>query len=133
MKSIKSLKFANHIALVAIALCVSAGAGKAQDDYRGTFTLPFEAHWGAAVLPAGDYEIKMPSASGPYLLFVRGEGRTAMIMAAGVNTQEASDDSQLTIINNGKDRAIDTLRAGQLGLILHYAVPKPKMESRPRP
>ena len=51
----RNLKFLNHIALVVLTLCLSAAIGKAQNAYAGKFTLPFETHWGGAVLPAGDY------------------------------------------------------------------------------
>src|SRR6266566_3184627 len=66
----RNLKFLNHIALVALTLCLSAAIGKAQNAYDGKFTLPFETHWGGAVLPAGDYTISIPSESTPYLLYV---------------------------------------------------------------
>jgi hypothetical protein len=61
----RSLKLLNLLALVALALCFSAGLGKAQDVYKGTFTLPFEAHWAGAVLPAGEYTISLPSTNAP--------------------------------------------------------------------
>ena len=43
---IRRPKFVNHFALVALALCLSAGLGRAQNAYEGQFTLPFEARWG---------------------------------------------------------------------------------------
>jgi hypothetical protein len=126
------LKFVNHIALLVLALCFSAGLGKAQNAYEGKFTLPFEAHWGRAVLPAGDYTILMRSATEQYLLFVRGEGKTAIIMAQGTSTKTVSDNSHLTVVNTGGNQAITELAAGQLGLTFSYATPKMKKTTEAR-
>jgi hypothetical protein len=131
----RNLKFLNHLGLVALAVCLSAGLGKAQNAYEGKFTLPFEAHWAGAVLPAGDYTFSIPSGNTPYLLYVRGEGKTAIIMAAGTDTKMISDHSQLTIVNRGGNQAITQLEAGQLGLAFDYSIPKMKknLEARSHP
>jgi hypothetical protein len=132
LKSLTNFKFVNQIALVALALCFFAGLGKAQNAYQGTFTLPFEAHWGGAVLPAGDYTISMRSATEPYLLFVRGEDKTAIIMAYGTSTKAVSEGSHLTVVNTGGNQAITELAAGQLGLTFSYATPKMKKTTEGR-
>ena len=131
----RNLKFLNHIALMALALGFSAAIGKAQNAYEGKFTLPFETHWEGAVLPAGDYTISIPSESTPYLLYVRGEGKTAIIMAIGTDTKILSDHSQLTIMNSGAKQAVTQLEAGQLGLAFDYSLPKmnKKLEARSHP
>jgi hypothetical protein len=120
------LKFPNQIALVALALCGTAVLGRSQDAYQGKFTLPFAAHWAGATLPAGEYTISMPKDTAPYLLYVRGEGKTAIIMAAANDTKALSDQSQLTIVNTGGREAITSLEAGQLGMTFDYAVFKSK-------
>lgn len=130
MKS--QLKFVNHMTLLALALCFSAGLGKAQDTYKGKFTLPFEAHWGEADLPAGDYTISMRSAAQPYLVFVRGEGNEAIIMAMASSEKSVSDDSHLTIVDTGGNQTITELAAGQLGLTFSYAAPKMKQTAESR-
>ena len=112
----RSLKFLNLLALVALALCFSAGLGKAQDAYKGTFTLPFEAHWAGAVLPGGEYTISMPSTNAPFMLFVRGEGKSVVILANGWADRQLSDDSKLTVVNMDGTETIAHLEAGQLGL-----------------
>jgi hypothetical protein len=123
----RSLKFVSQLALVALALCFSAGSGKAQDAYRGTFTLPFEAHWAGAVLPAGDYTISMRSTAAPYWLFVRGEGKSVIILANGASEKQLSDDSKLIVVNMAGTETISGLEAGQIGLTLDYPAPKSKM------
>ncbi len=70
----------------------------------------------------------MQSANEPYLLYIRGEGKTAIIMANAANTKAVSDDSHLTVVSTGGNQAITELAAGQLGLILDYPVPKSQMK-----
>lgn len=120
------LRFLNQLVLGALALCLSAGLGRAQDAYKGTFTLPFEAHWAGAVLPAGDYTISMPSTATPYLLFVRGEGKSVIILANGASEKSLSDDSKLTVVKLAGTETITGLEAGQIGLALDYPLPKSK-------
>jgi hypothetical protein len=54
MKSTRSLKSVRILLLAVLAAALSASLASAQ-DYEGKFTLPFEARWGMAVLPPGDY------------------------------------------------------------------------------
>ena len=81
------------------------------------------------------YTISIPSESTPYLLYVRGEGKTAIIMAIGTDTKMLSDHSELTIMNSGGKQAITQLEAGQLGLAFDYSLPKmnKKLEARSHP
>jgi hypothetical protein len=46
---------------VVMATCVFTAAANAQPIFVGTFTLPYEVHWNHAVLPAGEYAIRMDS------------------------------------------------------------------------
>ncbi len=50
---------------VVIATFVFTAAAKAQPSFAGKFTLPYEVRWGQAVLPAGDYVIRMDSTASP--------------------------------------------------------------------
>ena len=125
---IRRLKFLNQFALVALALGSSAGLGRAQNAYEGQFTLPFEAHWGHAVLPAGDYTISMRSATAPYVLFVRGAGKSVILLANGFDEKHVSDESKLTVVDTGGTETIASLEAGQLGLTFAYSVPKSKLK-----
>ena len=123
---LRNLKFISQLALLGLALSLSAGLSKAQNAYEGTFTLPFEARWGSAVLPPGDYTIVMQRAVEPYFLYVRGESKTAIIMSQGTSTKGVSDESHLTIMNTGGEKVITELAAGQIGVSLNYPTPKMK-------
>ena len=63
--SFNSLKLA---VAAAIAVGLSVGSASAQTLVKGTFTLPYEVHWGKAVLPPGHYSITIDSARGPALV-----------------------------------------------------------------
>ena len=128
MNLTRIMKLSNLVALVGLVLCLSAGLGKAQDVYRGKFTLPFEAHWQGAVLPAGDYMISLPRplANGIYVLYVRREGKTVMILAGSPDIDKVSNQSRLTISSTGGNEAITALELGQFGWTFDYAMAKAK-------
>jgi hypothetical protein len=126
LRTTRPLKFLNHIALVALALCSTAALGKSQIAYQGKFTLPVEAHWGGATLPAGEYTITMPDAVSPFTLFLRGEGKVAIIQTISVSDKAVPNDSKLTLTDTAEGEAITKLQAGELGLTFDYAVSKSK-------
>jgi hypothetical protein len=117
-------KFLNSMTLATLVLLSAPGLVKAQNAYQGKFTLPFEAHWAGATLPAGDYTITLPQAVSPYQLYVRGEGKAAIISTVGVVDQAVSNDSALTLSKVGGGEAVTSLRAAELGLTFSYAIPK---------
>jgi hypothetical protein len=117
-------KFLTSTALAALALLSLPGPGKAQDAYQGKFTLPFEAHWGKATLPAGDYTIALPKAVAPYMLTVQGQGKNVMVFTGAAADEPAAHDSALTVSRIGTVQVITGLRAAELGLTFTYLVPK---------
>ena len=109
------------LVLVPLALCLSAGAGKAQNAYQGKFTLPFEARWQNAVLPAGDYTVSMRSATVPYTMFVRGPCQSVIIQGISGNAKTISEHSALIVIKLGDRYVVRSLEAGQIGLDIDYS------------
>jgi len=116
-----SVKQVHKLILVPLALCLSAGLGKAQNAYQGKFTLPFEARWQNVVLPAGNYTISMHSATAPYTMFVRGEGRSVIILGITGDERTISEKSLLTLIKVGDSYVVRSLEAGQIGLDVDYS------------
>jgi hypothetical protein len=115
------MKQLHRLAMVPLALCLSAGLGKAQNAYQGKFTLPFEARWQNAVLPAGAYTISMHSATAPYTMFVRGAGKSVIILGGPVKERAESDKSELTLTKLGDNYVVRSLEAGQIGLDINYS------------
>ena len=128
MKSIRNWKLVKHFGLAALALCSFAVLGNAQAAYQGKFTLPVEARWGGSVLPAGDYAFTLPSTAAPYAVYVRGEGKAAIIIAAAAETKVVSERPQLNLVNTGDGYAVRTLEAPALGLTFVYAAPAARTE-----
>ena len=50
---------------VLFATCVVTSVANAQSTFAGKVTLPYEVHWNHAVLPAGEYSIRMDSKGAP--------------------------------------------------------------------
>jgi hypothetical protein len=107
--------------MVPLALCLTAGLGKAQNAYQGKFTLPFEVRWQNAVLPAGDYTISLRSASVPYKMSVRGAGKSVILLGVSGSDRAVSEKSQLTLIKVGDSYVVRSLEAGQIGLDINYS------------
>ena len=124
MKSIRNLKLAMKVGFMSLVLCLAASQGKAQGTYQGQFTLPFEARWGLAVLPPGDYTISMNLDAANRFLVVRGERKTAMILSVVADRKDISDHSQLTLVKTASGYRVQTLEAGEAGMTLTYSMPK---------
>lgn len=120
------LKLLTKAGVAALLLAGLATAGNAQNAYQGKFTLPFEAHWGGATLPAGDYTFALPTATYPYKLYIRGQATTAIIMALGFDEKVASGHAQLNLVEIADAQNVQTLEAPQLGLTFNFATPTPK-------
>jgi hypothetical protein len=122
----RHLKLLSKVAVAALALSGLAASGNAQTVYKGKFTLPFEAHWGAATLPAGDYTFTMPSTSSPYALYVQGEKFNAIIMASAADEKVPSGHAQLNLVDIANVQNVKTFDAPELGLTFSYLTPKQK-------
>ena len=126
----RNLKLFTKVAVAAFALGALATNGNAQNIYEGKFTLPFEAHWGSATLPAGDYTFVMSSASSEYRLYIRGEKVNAIIMAAAADEKAASGHAQLNLVNIADTQTVQTLDAPELGKTFVYSTPTQKHMGR---
>lgn len=109
-----------------MASCVFAAAANAQASFVGKVTLPYEVHWGQAVLHAGDYSIRMESTKG-----------TAKISSANTNAaiytnlptvaDNESGGTYLTITTQGHERRVRSLNLPELGKLVIFA-PLTKVE-----
>jgi hypothetical protein len=53
------MKTLRLLAILMLTICGFAAAANAQASFTGKVTLPYEVHWGTAILPAGEYTITM--------------------------------------------------------------------------
>ena len=107
------------LAVAAIAICLSVRPASAQ-SLNASFTLPYEVHWGQAVLPAGSYTITFDSLHRPALVRSGKEGR-AIVMAVTINEAMKDQPSGLLItrIENGYDVRYLNLREENVSLGYH--------------
>jgi hypothetical protein len=102
-----------------LAICLGAGSANAQ-EYKGAFTLPFEAHWGATKLSPGNYSFTVDSAAGPRVVTLfRGRNAVVMILSQ-VQGDEKSGRSELIVVRNDAGFSVRELDMPQIGMALRY-------------
>ena len=125
MNSTRSLKSVRILLLAVLAAGLSASLARAQ-EYEGKFTLPFEARWGLAVLPAGDYTFRVNPSEAPCMVLVsQGRQGVAFIMAnGGANRGEVAGSSALIAVRSAGSYRIRALQLAEVGVVLEYMPPK---------
>jgi len=122
MEKTLNFRFFRLAILALLATVVSAGLLSAE-DYVGKFTLPFQAKWGRATLPAGDYSFQLNTARSPYTVTVRGQDKAAMIMSDGTSNKDVSTRSELVVVRRGRTGTIRALHLNEVGTFF-YVPPK---------
>ena len=112
-------------ALVALALGVTAPSANAQENYKGTFNLPFETHWGGAVLQPGEYTVSIEGGVyGPKIIRVRGNGQVATALAPAYEVKPVTDSGHLKLVKVGGVYTLYRLDAGLIGQSYTFSLPK---------
>jgi hypothetical protein len=110
--------------LAVLAAGLSAGLARAQ-EIGGKFTLPFEARWGTAVLPAGNYSFRVNASENPCMVSVSQGGRVvAFIMTSSTSRGEVAGSSALIAVRGAESYRIRALRLAEAGVVLQYMPPK---------
>lgn len=116
---------------LALALALSSmGAQPASaQTLTGKFILPFEAHWGTAILEPGEYNFQLDhmAATGKILL-MRGQTKVAQIITQGMDKAEIGRDS-LYVTRSSGIASIRELRVKDSNLVFRYAPTLPKRGS----
>src|SRR5579883_1817731 len=97
-----------------LALLMAAGIVQAQ-GINGRLTLPFPAHWGTAVAPAGDY---------PFILFVQGKKASFFVMAMRSEHGTSAVQSQLNVLKLGNAYYIKNLESKESDMTIWFHLPK---------
>ncbi len=110
---------------LALALAASCCVGPANAQVStGKFSLPFEAHWGLATLPAGDYSFKLERGGPSGMLHVySGKKAVALVITQSCNPLADEGNTLLVAPVHGK-RFIRELRLGQTGFVFYYGAPR---------
>ena len=109
----------------AFALGALATSGKAQDAYRGKFTLTVETHWGTATLPPGNYSFTLPSNNAPYRFYIQGQAVSAIIQATTADQRVISERARLNLVDIADVRTVKTFDV-ELGVAFTYWTPTQK-------
>lgn len=105
---------------VLIATCGFTVAANAQPSFAGKFTLPYEVHWGQAVLPAGVYSIRMNSMSAlPEVSSASGSRKVYTLPPVIADGEKGG--TYLTITTQGNEHTVRSLNLPQLGKVVIFA------------
>jgi hypothetical protein len=126
MKTNRSYTVVRNLVLALVGVFVVAGLASAEGpEVRGNFKLPFEARWGLATLPAGDYQFTIERVTFPALIKVsRGTKCVALILSpdrSAVSTGRAA----LTIVRTREGNTVRDLALPEEGMALHFPAHKP--------
>ena len=123
----KKLRFGLLAGAAVAALFVTSLPANAQQLYKATFTLPFEAQWGNVVVEPGNYTITLEEALGQKLIRLHGPGDLAMLAAPG-EPAPFTDNGSLTFVNVNGVQVLSKFQPGLLGQSFMFAVPKVKAD-----
>ncbi len=118
------MKTIRYLLMAVAALGLFAGVAQAQ-DYLGKFTLPIEAQWGKALLPAGNYTLEHNSLRRSDLVTIRNEKETVMAIAVSQAwNADRSQKSALVLARMKGKTVVRTLVLAELGMEFIYPWPK---------
>jgi hypothetical protein len=123
MKSQNNFSTIQFATLGLVASLLLIGVALAAPIYRGSFTLPFDAHWGSTTLPAGDYMLRFEDVGSRAFLVVKEtkSGRdVAFLTSVATNETTSTGQSALLVATTGNQRVIYSLRLAELGEVFVY-------------
>lgn len=120
MKIVKNCAFS--VSLFALAIGLAASQANAQ-TLKGTFNLPFEAHWGRTVLQPGEYRVSFPEpASTLPVIYLTSQGKTVMVLIGSSRVIPESERSYLRVENVGEAHVVREFNLGVTGKQLIFPV-----------
>ncbi len=126
MNTNRSLRLVKFAVLALVTACFGASLANAQ-DVQGTFNLPFEVHWGLAVLPPGNYSFTPLSATpGVFVhaVIVRGENNKASMIMPMAFEHSISGQNALIVERHGESATVRALNLPAAGLVIYYPAAK---------
>jgi hypothetical protein len=106
---------------VAITTCGFTAAANAQPSYVGKFTLTHEVHWGKAVLPAGQYFIRVDSTSAPAKISSMSGSQAMVYTELPTIADSEKGGTYLTITTQGHESRVRSLNEPGLGKLVIFA------------
>ena len=122
MKMIPKFAWLRAVVRMAVALTLSASHAGAESSLQHRFKLSSEAHWGLAVLPAGEYSFTLDSVGSFPMVVVRSiDGKCAgMFQAQSITQAKDSEQSVLTLTREGGEMFVSSLAIGEMQVVVPY-------------
>jgi hypothetical protein len=91
-----------------------------QPAYEGKFTLTHDTRWGKALLPAGEYRLRIESTENPVIVFVEDakSGKPVAMVMPTVREATHKGNSALLIGTRGTQRVVHSFRVAELREVL---------------
>ena len=122
MKSKRGPTLIGCLMLAALAVCFPAPRLSAE-EWKATFSLPFQTQWAGTVLAAGDYCVIFDSVvKQKPMLLVQGSRRIAMLPILTTETPRTPAESQLLVVREGRAATVHILYVASLGMAFHFRV-----------
>jgi hypothetical protein len=116
-----SLSFLKLAVAAVIALCVSVTSASAE-SLKATFTLPYEVHWGKAVLAPGPYTITFDSLSGPAIVRTSAGGGRVIVIPKTTGQAMNDQPSALIVTATESGHTVRYLNLREVNVSLGYHV-----------
>jgi hypothetical protein len=129
MKTIRNVMTLVGLSLAVLALGATGAKaqGLSSTSFGGTFTLPFEAQWGAMTLPAGNYSLSygQPFPGGTYAVEVVGktEGSPHGMILVRAGGQVSATKDSLICVREGDSLVVRKLDMPAIGKSVNFALP----------
>jgi len=125
----KALNVLKLWVVAAVAASALSGTASAQSLVKGSFTLPYEVHWGKAVLAPGAYTITMESARGPATIRTSTGAGRALVLARSVDKSLTDHPTALLISPRATQRIVRSFTYREGDMVFVY-VPFTKAERK---
>src|SRR3984893_16054593 len=109
---------ATLFAAVVLAAGVFTVSAYARTSFVGKFTLPYQVHWNHAVLPPGEYSIRM-DATGPVIV-TSASGNRSVYTSVPIISDGEKGATGLMITASGNERRVRSLSLPELGHALPF-------------
>jgi hypothetical protein len=104
---------------VLLTACLLAVTAKADTLYKGKFTLTNEVRWGKAVLPAGNYVLKIDGTAQLITVEDAEKGVTLVREFVHVGNGDPNGDGALRVAVRGHQRTVYSVELGGMGEVFH--------------
>lgn len=119
-------------ALIAAVLLVAgafSGPANAQGQRVAKFTLPFEVHWGQAVLPPGDYLARFPTDMQGILVISNAKNHREVAIERTTNREDSGERSSALLVGTNRNHVVYSLTIAELGeTFIYERAPKSEAE-----